>query len=165
MEWKKYKFLDRIFEVSESGKVRNENGKIYKGSLHPGGFRTINLKFNLPNGDKYSRGFIIHRMVAKCWIENLDLKPYVIHLNGNLEDNKAKNLAWATAEEKILHQKRVGKRPPGYKLTHRDVANIKKMLAENLTTVEDIARKFGVSHTQIHRIKRGENWADLVVLL
>jgi NUMOD4 motif len=164
MEWKKYKFLDRTFEVSASGKVRNEHGKIIKGSLHTDGFRSINIRF-YHNEERYTKGLIIHRMVAKCWVENLEMKPYVIHLNGDLLDNRAKNLAWATAAEKIVHQKKVGKVHPGVKLTPSHVAQIKKMLAEKLVTIEDIARKFGVSHTQIQRIKREENWADLIVLV
>jgi hypothetical protein len=164
MEWKKYKCLDRIFEVSNTGKVRNEQGKIIKGSLQSGGFRTINFRF-YHNGERFNKTLIIHRMVATCWVENLDMKPYVIHLNADVTDNRPKNLAWATADEKIIHQKKKGKISTGYKLTPINVAKIKKMLAENELTVEAIARKFDVSHTQIHRIKRGENWADVIVLL
>jgi hypothetical protein len=164
MEWKKYQFLNRVFEVSASGKVRNEHGKILKGSLQPGGFRSINLKF-YNNGEHFTKNFIIHRMVAQCWIDNWDLKPYVIHLNGNIQDNRAKNLAWVTPEEKIAHQQKMGKQSPKYKLTTLEVVQIKKMLIEKKTSIVDIAHKFGVSHTQIHRIKRGENWANIIVLL
>jgi NUMOD4 motif len=164
MEWKKYKYLERNFEVSDTGKVRNEQGKILKGSLHPDGFRTLNLRFQ-HNGERFNKGLLIHRMVATCWIENWDVKPYVIHLNGDLLDNRAKNLAWATPDEKNTHQRRKGKPHPGYKLTQHDVALIKKMLLENKVSIEAISKKFGVSHTQVQRIKRGENWADLIVLL
>jgi hypothetical protein len=164
MEWKKYKCLDRTFEVSDTGKVRNEQGKPLKGSLQSGGFRTINFRFNF-NGERFNKTLIIHRMVATCWVENLEVKPYVIHLNGDVKDNRAKNLAWATADEKIVHQKRKGKLSTNYRLTHLDVARIKKMLAENELTIEAISKKFNVSHTQIQRIKRGENWSGVTSLL
>jgi hypothetical protein len=164
MEWKIYKFLDRTFEVSDTGKVRNERDKILTGSLHANGFRLINIRFYY-NEKRFTKSLIIHRMVATCWVENLDVKPNVIHLNGDLLDNRAKNLAWATADEKVAHQKRKGKKPSHYKLTPHKVAQIKKMLLEEKLSVEAIARKFDVSHTQIHRIKRGENWADLIVLM
>ena len=164
MEWKKYKFSDRTFEVSATGKVRNEQGKTLKGSLHADGFRTLNLRFYY-NGERFTKSLLIHRMVATCWVENFDIKPNVIHLNGDLLDNRAKNLAWATADEKIIHQKRNGKLHPGYKLTLHNVAKIKKMLLEKQFSIAAIAQKFGVTHTQIQRIKRGENWADVIVIL
>jgi hypothetical protein len=164
MEWRKYIHFNRTFEVSDTGKVRNETGKIVKGSLHAGGFRVINTKFYV-NEEQYSKSFLIHRMVAKCWVDNPELKPYVIHLNGDLLDNRPKNLAWATADEKNIHQKRKGKVSPRYKLTQVDVIKIKKLLAEEKVTVESIAKKFGVSHTQIHRIKRNENWQNTISLL
>ena len=164
MEWKKYKYLDRIFEVSDTGKVRNERGKILKGSLQAGGFRTINFRFYF-NGERFHKSIIVHRMIATCWVENLDMKPYVIHLNGDIKDNRAKNLAWATADEKIIHQKKHGKIRAYQKLTPINVVKIKKMIVEKQFSIEAIARKFDVSHTQIHRIKRGENWADIIVLL
>jgi NUMOD4 motif len=164
MEWKKYKFLDRTFEVSDTGKVRSEQGKILKGSLQAGGFRTINFRFYF-NEERFHKSIIVHRMVATCWVENLDMKPYVIHLNGDVKDNRAKNLAWATADEKIIHQRRHGKQKTDQKLTQIDVVRIRKMLAEKTMTIEAIAQKFGVSHTQIQRIKRGENWGGVVNIL
>lgn len=164
IEWKKYKCLDRIFEVSNTGKVRNEHGKTLKGSLHKGGFRTINFKFYY-NGERFNKTLLIHRMVAECWLDNFDVKPNVIHSNGDLKDNRVKNLAWATANEKITHQQKKGKIKSDAKLTNIDVARIKKMILEKELTIEAIARKFDVSHTQIHRIKRGENWAGVTALL
>jgi hypothetical protein len=165
MEWRKFTYLYRAFEVSACGKVRNEHGRLIKGSLHQDGFRVINVRLYDNSNNIFNKKLLIHRMVAKCWIENEDLKPYVIHLNGDFEDNNAKNLAWATADEKIAHQKRCGKLPEGRKLTQMSVVKIKKMLSEKQSTVEAIAQKFGVSHTQIHRIKRGENWSDVIILI
>ena len=41
----------------------------------------------------------IHRLVAEVWVPNPDNKPLVRHKNGNLKDNRAKNLIWATYSE------------------------------------------------------------------
>lgn len=56
-----------------------------------------------PNG--YMRLFIhkknysVHRLVAEAFIENLDQKPTVDHVNRVRDDNRLFNLRWATHKE------------------------------------------------------------------
>ncbi len=156
MTWKKYKYLYRTFEINEKGQVKNENGVVVKGSLHKNGFRVLNLRLEGERGTIVNKGLLIHRMVAQCWIENPKEKPYVIHKDGNLQNNAVKNLEWATPNEKIERQKQLGKHGNS-KLSTKDVLQIKRLLktdeAKNV-----IAKKFNVSHTQIRRISTGENW-------
>ena len=47
------------------------------------------------------------------------------------------------------------------KLNAGKVKIIKRQLKNNRTRISMIAKRFGVSDTQIHRIKRGENWGWL----
>jgi hypothetical protein len=79
------------------------------------------------------------------------------------------NLKWATKREKELHQfnnpnweetlkKRNNKIS---KLNEGKVKIIKRQLRNNRTRISMIAKRFGVSDTQIHRIKRGENWSNV----
>ena len=156
MEWKKYKYLYRTFEVNEKGQIRNEKGVIIKGTMHPNGFRTINLRLRLDKGEILNKGLLMHRVVAQCWIENPKEKPYVIHKDGNLLNNAVKNLEWATPTEKINHQQKMGHHGNA-KLTTKEVLQIKRLLKKD-KAVNQIAIQFNVSHTQIHRIKKGENW-------
>jgi hypothetical protein len=157
MKWKTYKYHYRTFEVNEKGQVRNEAGTIIKGTLHKNGFRVLNLRLMGLGEQKISRGLILHRIVAECWVENPESKPFVIHKDGNLLNNKAKNLEWATPTEKLDHQKRLG-RYGSAKLDTKEVLKIKRLLVKNKKPVSEIARDFQVSHTQIHRIKKGVNW-------
>ena len=157
MEWKKYKFWYRTFEVNEKGKMRNENGIILRGSKHRNGFLLINMRLKDDKGEITYKGLLIHHVVAECWIENPESKPYVIHKDGNLLNNKADNLEWATPSEKIMHQKKLG-RHGNSKLTTKEVLQIKRLLNKKDTPIVEIAREFNVSHTQIQRIKKGENW-------
>ncbi len=157
MQWKEYKYLYRTFEVSEKGQIRNENGVIMKGSTHKNGFRTLNLRFVGERGEILNKGLLVHRIVALCWIENTMEKPYVIHKDGNLLNNKVANLEWATSTDKLNHQKQIGKYGNS-KLTTKEVLQIKRILKKGEKAINIIAKDFNVSHTQIHRIKRGENW-------
>lgn len=156
MTWKSYKLWYRTFQVSEKGDIRNEKGNILAGTNHKNGFKVLNIKLHDLNGKVINKSLLLHRMVAECFVENPQLKPFVIHKDGNLQNNAAKNLVWATPNEKIMHQKSLGHHGVA-KLTTVDVMKIKKNL-KNGHAVTGIAKSFNVSHTQIRRIKNGENW-------
>ncbi|HEY1055094.1 MAG TPA: hypothetical protein VGE24_08170, partial [Emticicia sp.] len=48
-----------------------------------------------------------------------------------------------------------------YKLTETKVRMIKKMLQNENTRLKMIAKQFGITHTQLNRIRSGENWGYL----
>ncbi len=105
--------------------------------------------------------FLIHRLVAKYFLKQASPKhKFVIHLNYVKDDNYYKNLKWVTHEEKFKHtarnpnRKRIGNQ----KLTESQVRRIKKRILAGRTNLKEIAKQFGVTDMQIHRIKTGENW-------
>ena len=49
----------------------------------------------------------IHRLVAIMFIDNVENKPHVNHINGNKSDNKVDNLEWVTSSENNYHYHRV----------------------------------------------------------
>lgn len=121
---------------------------------------------------------LVHKAVAELFIPNDDPenKKFVIHKNFDKKDNRVENLMWATKEEvvkrsfespnyisfKISNQK---KDPTSVaKLSYNDVVLIKRKLKKGEPAAR-LARRFGVSDMQIHRIKSGENWGDVQLSL
>lgn len=49
-------------------------------------------------------------LVARAFLSNMELRPYVVHLDGDLENNRADNLSWSETEEARRGRKPSGRR-------------------------------------------------------
>ena len=49
------------------------------------------------------------------------------------------------------------------KLTETQVIRLKKKLIRGKNPLYKIAKEFGITHTQLNRIRRGENWGHVKV--
>lgn len=127
---------------------------------------------------KYSVGvsLFIHKVVAELFLDTPSdtNKTKVIHKDYNKLNNHVYNLAWASQEEVSARFKNHPKNilralkkkesvVTNQKLTSSDVLVIKKRLKKGYT-LKRLARQFSVSDMQIHRIKTGENWANVKLL-
>lgn len=89
---------------------------------------------------------------------------HVRHLNGKHGDDRPANLKWGTAKENgqdtVKHGRSTrGERNPRYKLTEKQVREIKRRLKQESAT--ELAAEFGVSVPTISNIKTGETWGWL----
>ena len=97
-EWREIIIDNKVAEgyyVSSLGRFKNLKGVImtdYK--PHHSGY--IYVRVNI---QKYS----LHRLIALMFLENLEKKPFVNHIDGNKTNNSVKNLQWVTASENSLH--------------------------------------------------------------
>ncbi|WP_439132835.1 HNH endonuclease [Polaribacter sp.] len=173
-EWKEIQFDKKIskkekFKISNYGRVINcKNEKEFlRKKTFINKYETISLKQEINNK---STSRYVHKLVAQHFLEkDSDDQVFVIHLDYDKNNNEVTNLKWATKREKELHQfnhpewdEIVKKRTKNIgKLTEGKVKIIKRQLKNNRTRISMIAKRFGVSDTQIHRIKSGENWAHV----
>ena len=118
---------------------------------------------------------LIHRLVADCFLPPPTPEQVVVaHLDHNKLNNRVSNLKWMTREENYEHQKksplvieesqkrqqRQQSNPKRAKLTVTRVMLLKKLLNEG-KPLKQLVKLFKVTGTQIIRIKRGENWANV----
>ncbi len=118
---------------------------------------------------------LVHRLVASHFLPKP--KPgevRVAHLDYNKLNNRFDNLKWMTMNENFKHQqqspsviKEKQLRKSGLKdntkfskLTVTRVMLLKKLLNQN-KPMKQLIKQFKVTDTQILRIKRGENWANI----
>ncbi|TXD51510.1 MULTISPECIES: NUMOD4 domain-containing protein [unclassified Polaribacter] len=175
-EWKNIQFDEVIsvklkFKISNYGRVINCSGEkeYLKNRTFINGYETISLKQEI---NKKSTSRYVHKLVAQHFIEKENENQiYVIHLNYDKDDNTVENLQWATKREKELHQFNnptweaifKNKSIEYAKLSVGKVKIIKRQLKNKRTRISMIAKRFGVSDTQIHRIKSGENWSHVKI--
>lgn len=168
--WKEIDFESNLshdkYEVSHLGRIKSyaiekDNGRVLKGG-NVNGYRCITVKF----GDSITRQYYVHRLVAETFLvkENKE-QHFVIHLDYNKQNNSIYNLSWATEQELVKHNNKnpevVKRRTTGYKLTEADVRVIKRLLKSHKTRLSMIAKRFGITHTQLNRIRSGENWGHV----
>ena len=153
------------------------DGRFLKGSLADG-YKIIHYKIRID--DKLKNKYVfVYKLVAENFVEkSSENQTYVLHLDYVRDNDKVKNLKWATREEMIQHSNKSphvlaarqrliehNKKADGAKLTSTSVMRIKKMLQDSnrKTRIKMIAKQFGVSEMQIFRIQSGENWSHIKV--
>ena len=158
------------YYISNQGRIKSKSKK--DGSEHvlsPSPDKKNYMRSSVKlKGGNYA--LYVHMQVAKYWSKKpkASFKRY-IHKDLNRKNNLPSNVIWVSDEDwKAYVQKRAkkygfvphkkGGKP---KLRRSEVAIIKKMLITGRTRKKMIAKRFGVSHTQINRIERGENWASV----
>jgi len=156
------------YEISNFGRIKSfqntQEGVLIHGSLIQG-YQSLNVRFQNKSVNHY-----LHKLVAKHFCQkNSPKDTFVIHLDYNKLDNRADNLQWADRSKVTEHNKNnpsvinrlIPQRTKNYKLTEGKVMLIKQMLRSEKSRLKMIAKQFGITHTQLNRIRSGENWKQV----
>lgn len=154
--WKPVEGFGGRVEVSNLGRVRNvELSHIY--SQHSSGTKYLRVGIRYEGRPK--RMFLVHRLVAQAFIPNLEGKNTVNHKDGDCKNNCVDNFEWMTQKENNAHAYENGLKnnehlrvvtPDHVKLIRQ---NYKAYCPVNGAT--PLARRLGLSISQVHRIARG----------
>jgi hypothetical protein len=150
------------------------DGDLYEGCL-VSGYRVIFYK-SAVDGKIVRKHIYIYKLFAEYFIpKTSDEQQHVLHLDYDRSNDNPENLKWATRKEKLEHSSKsphviaarakTRTRTEGHKLNSTQVMRLKKMLLDpnRKTRIRIIAKQFGVSEMQLHRIKTGENWGHIKV--
>jgi hypothetical protein len=92
---------------------------------------------------------------------------FVIHKDYDRTNNSIENLELVNRRKLFEHRKASPiprkRRTRGYKLDENKVKRIKKLLKDENIKLSMIAKMFGITHTQLNRIRSGENWGHVTI--
>lgn len=169
------------YEVSNYGRLRSfqsatatrsgistgpATSKFIKGSVIQG-YRSLNIRSGGKTLNRY-----VHKLVAEHFSKREQPEQtFVIHLDHDKQNNYHQNLRWVTKDEMIEHNRnnpslknrQLPRQTRNYKLTESKVRIIKKLLLNEKNRLKMIAKQFGITHTQLNRIRSGENWKHVKI--
>ena len=169
------------YEVSNYGRLRSfQSTSISRSDNKPGmpigrairgsviqGYRSLNIRSEGKTLNRY-----VHKLVAEHFVERGHTdQTFVIHLDHDKLNNHYQNLRWVTKEGMIDHNRnnpslknrQLPRQTRNYKLTETKVRIIKKLLLNDKNRLKMIAKQFGITHTQLNRIRSGENWKHVTI--
>jgi hypothetical protein len=163
-EWRDVAGYEGLYQVSSDGRVKSRK-KILSVRYNKLGYPVVVL---WKSGEK-PKNKLTHRLVAEAFIDHLEGKPHVNHIDGNKANNCVENLEWCTASENAIHAYQYGLTPSRKgtgcgraKLDDDKVREIRKLLSNTELTQHQIATMFGVSRTSVAEIKTGVRWSHVV---
>jgi NUMOD4 motif len=149
------------YAVSNRGRLISFTENFNDGTLLKGaycdGYKTFRFRKTI-DGVVIRKTFFVYKLVAELFIpKTSEEQQYVLHLDYVRDNDLVANLKWATLEENL--------KSDGRKLTITKVMHLKILLKQpnNKTRIKMLAKQFGISEMQVHRIKTGENWGYIKV--
>lgn len=100
-----YRYIENSnYQINELGVVKRQfkNGKTHfiKPTIGNNGYYGFSIENN--------KRVLLHRMLAKCFIENPNNLQIIDHKNRNKLDNRLENLRWVTYRENCINRVRRG---------------------------------------------------------
>lgn len=114
--WKDIPEYEGLYEASNYGRVRTKEGKttyanwkngtrkrvwkqrVLKQKTDKNGYKRVTLY-----KDGEPKTFLVHRLVAFCFIPSVDGKENINHIDGDPSNNYVDNLEWADYRDNLLH--------------------------------------------------------------
>jgi uncharacterized protein YerC len=165
--WEKYyqissigrvRSLERMSRVnSKNSGLRRMGGIIRKQHITSSGYRAVSLTANGVRSVE-----LIHRLVLNAFVRLRKEGEFGRHLNDIQTDNRVENLAWGTLVDNAADRMK----NKGYARAElHPVATITNEVAlaiyNSEETYKSISEKYGISHANIARIKKGKIWKSV----
>jgi len=151
------RYKDTEYYITKDGKVFR-NGTERKTSLSNKGYARVGICVN-----NKRKMYYLHRLVAYLYVDNLQNKPCVNHIDGDKLNNHYNNLEWVSHKENIEHRVSIlhigiGETHSQSKVPNKIVSYIKRCKDNGIQPkYERIRDTYDVSIKYLKGIYRGEH--------
>lgn len=169
-EWRDIAGYEGLYQISTKGRVKSLSRAIpTKGnSFRVSRERIMKCKKNeryatvqLQHKGKHK---LVHRLVAEAFLECVDGKDHVNHIDGDRHNNCVENLEWCNQSENQLHAFRTGlqKPKPGLKYGEHnyskpiDVFSVDGIKLHEFDSIRRCSDVLGLRYGSIRRVLTGE---------
>lgn len=139
-EWRRLEGYENV-SVSNLGRVK-VNNKLKKQRVDTDGYLRVGIENNEKSWKK------VHQLVARTFVPNPDNLPVIDHINGNKQDNRAKNLRWCTVAQNSKWAYEMGLIPAS-KSTMVLALNVKTRESKIYPSQAEAARQLGITSQDI----------------
>lgn len=164
--WEDLKGLEEFAQISTLGRIKNKKtGHIYNLGYYSNGYEQLSMTIN---EKRYTA--IVHRLVAKQFIPNLENKPQVNHKNGIRDDNRVCNLEWCTQSENLKHSFRElnrerrdmkGEKNTRSILNEQQVLEIRRLYEKEGKTNLELSKIYNMNPPAIWKIIHRYTWKHI----
>jgi hypothetical protein len=170
--WKDIPGYENVYMVSTFGRIRRiKSGQGARVGLRKHQFTSSGYPMISLCKDGIVKQYMIHRLVARCFLNEISGKTVVNHIDGKPSNPRLDNLEFVDQSGNMRHAVDVlgshvgnpgmkGVDNPNVKLTQAHVAYIRNHKKHRGAAVK-IARELGMGHSQVRRIIRGEAWKHI----
>lgn len=93
--------LDYYCKNSGGDSHRLVKGRIRKLTKHGSGYQMISVFI-----DGKNKNYLVHRIVAFAFLQEIEGKDQINHIDENKENNRVSNLSWCNSHENLTHNDR-----------------------------------------------------------
>lgn len=150
------------YEVSNFGRIRRGNNILAQTATKKG-YLTVNLSMH---GHASRR--MVHRVVLEAFVGKRPEGMHGCHLDGNKNNNRLRNITWATPSENESHKsihgtKSFGERNGNHKFSDSDIRKIRMMKSQGGAKwgALKIAKELGVNISAVVSVSTNKYWKHI----
>ena len=154
-EWKIIPGFNNQYQISNTGRVKNNSGRIIKPQVSNCGYYRVQL-----SKDKVKKKYSVHRLVYLSFVGSIPENMCVNHMNEVKTDNRPENLNLLTQEENLnwgTRNKRAGQtNTNGSRSRPVDQYDLKGNFIKRWESASEIERQLGYGQRNISANCRGK---------